>query len=117
MMELFIDGKAKLHIPLLDLQEFNTKSLEKLKSSKAREAINTQAALGYEKFHLLKFFDYTYLWRAIVNLLGFYHHWIGESNAIVDVRIAMEIKMFGEECHSLIQMSGRIKSINSDSRS
>lgn len=92
MMELFIDGKAKLHIPLLDLQEFNTKSLEKLKSLKAREAINTQAALGYEKFHLLKFFDYTYLWRAIVNLLGFYHHWIGESNAIVDVRIAMEIK-------------------------
>lgn len=77
-VEVFFDGKIKLHIPLLYLPIWTSISqLQDIKSAQSQRAIS-QIWEG-EDVYLLKFFDMERLWSAVAVLLSYYDHWLNKT--------------------------------------
>lgn len=92
-VEFFMDGRAKLFIPLKYLQCPHDINIAELKSPEARRAITT--IVTSDKQHnsdLIRFFDIQYLWAAVTTLLNYYQEWYGKALEQNSIRVAISME-------------------------
>ncbi len=93
-MELFIDGRAKLFIPIKiinPLDEKNPTNIPKsLETKQALKEISGTQRLNSSSY-LLRFFDVIELWKSVLVLLSFYQECFGKTLEQNNTRIAISL--------------------------
>lgn len=85
--EFFLDGRAKLHIPIFPSWP------DKITSAKVNEVLLENFMGGsHDNFRLLRIFDLGMLWKTLTCLLAYYRNWLGDIGAIDHFRVALTIK-------------------------
>jgi hypothetical protein len=92
-IELFYDGRAKIHIPLEYIPNSKWYKLRELESPEVINILKENWSTDEREIDILclRFFDFPKLWSAIITLLAYYHHWIGEEHLITDIRCAVRM--------------------------
>ncbi|HJM90135.1 MAG TPA: ATP-binding protein [Dehalococcoidia bacterium] len=87
--ELFSDGSAKLHVPVLFFADWIVSDgLDSLESDAAKEAI---LAIHDDSRYLLRFFDMGQLSLVVATLLALYRTWLTSKSASTEVDVAIGI--------------------------
>jgi Putative DNA-binding domain len=85
--EFFLDGRAKLHVPL------STAWPDKITSAKVTEVLKEIFFEGSKgNIKRLRLFDIGMLWLTLTCLLTYYRDWLGNAVAIDHFRVALTIK-------------------------
>lgn len=102
-LELFVDGSAKIEIPipLVDLLS-TSNELENFKSVHVKEAL--QQFIDAQSAHLINFFNIGQLWKAMYSLLSFYLNWLeSDISLIPEIKFAFRLRNV-RRCVPLIDM-------------
>lgn len=91
--EFFLDGRAKLFIPLKYMQSLDAENFDKLKSPEVKQALKTIVASDNQgSFDLVRFFDIQALWTTVTILLNFYQEWYGKELEQNSLRVAVTME-------------------------
>lgn len=91
--ELFIDGRAKLFIPLKFMHTLHSVNIDELKSVEVRQAL-TKITTSDKQLNsaLIRFFDIQGLWTTVTVLLNFYQEWYGKALEQISLRVAITME-------------------------
>lgn len=91
-VEFFMDGRAKLFIPLKYMQGLHNVNINNFKSPEVRQALTTivKSDEQYDSA-LIRFFDIQALWTTVTILLNFYQEWYGKALEQNSLRAAITI--------------------------
>jgi hypothetical protein len=89
-VELFIDGRAKFHIPLSYLPYTQVENTEEIKSLESKKAlINIMERDAELDLTVLRFFDIERLWSIVGNQVNFYQNWFGKELESEEIKTAV----------------------------
>ena len=88
-IELFLDGKAKFHLPISYL---SFRDLDLQQSRYAAQAGHIFDPKKFEHFGVLRFLDIGQLWLAIMWFFRFYERWLEANDTCTSFRIAAKGK-------------------------
>lgn len=93
-VELFADGRAKLHIPIDFMSVWG--NLDALESARTRQVLSELYGTDEDTdLYLLRFIDFSSLWLAIAHLVSYYQAWLqrrlGEEIRALDIKAAATI--------------------------
>jgi hypothetical protein len=87
-MELFIDGRARLFIPVRGFS-FNAEEIEQLESRWTQKALSKFFNADRQNFQLIKFLDIRGLRAVLCSLIALYLSWLGDGIEPLEFKISV----------------------------
>jgi hypothetical protein len=91
-LELDIYGRAKILVPIEHASGIEAWHVEGVRSSRARDAIESSIAATHDQYALLHRCNMEKLWLTVACLVSYYLDWLGEDGSITGYDVAIDLK-------------------------